>query len=112
RDDDNAQRARADWAGNEGVIENDALHLYSVDNETQAERIGETILRENVGADWICQFSTTVKGLAVEPGDIIDVTHPSQPEWAGKHFRVEDITHDEQDHLVLRCSEYFASAYI
>lgn len=59
-----------------------------------------------------CQLKTNVKGLALEPGDVVDVTHPSQPTWAAKLFRIEELSHYDTDRLVLSLSEYAAQAYI
>jgi hypothetical protein len=111
RDDPNDQAAREARLGNDGVVE-ETLRMLAVSTASQAERLGETMLREDVGTRWICEFKTTVKGLALQPGDVVDVTHPSQPAWAAKLFRVEDTTFDEADRLTIRASEYVGSAYI
>jgi hypothetical protein len=111
RDNDADQRAKVDLIGNDGIVE-ETLKLPAVGEPEQAERLGEQILREEMGRDWICGFSLSVKGVAIEPGDVVDVTHPSRPSWAAKLFRVEEINHDAQDDLVFKCSEYVAGAYI
>lgn len=110
RDDVVDQAARADRAGNEGVVEEN-LKFPAVDNQEQAERLAETILREQVGSRWLCSFKTTVQGLALEPGDVVDVTHSSQPGWAAKLFRIEDLKHGPDDLLEIQTSEYVPSAY-
>lgn len=110
REDEDDQRARAGYGTSEGVVE-ETLQMVAVDRETHAERLAETVLRENVRTGWVVEFKTTVKGLALEPGDIIDVTHPAKPSWAAKLFRIEDLELDEQDRLKLKCSEYLASCY-
>jgi hypothetical protein len=111
REDQVDQRAKADNIGNDGVVE-ETVKFPAVTIPEQAERLTEQILREDLGRDWVCGFSTSVKGLALEPADIIDVTHPSQPGWAAKKFVVEVIEHDDDDDLVLKCTEYVESAYI
>lgn len=110
REDEDDQRTRAGYGTTEGVVE-ETLQMLAVDRETHAERLAETILRENVRTSWVVEFKTTIKGLALEPGDIVDVTHPAKPSWSAKLFRIEDLELDEQDRLKLRCSEYLASCY-
>jgi len=110
REDEDDQRTRAGYGTTDGVVE-ETLQMLAVDRETHAERLAETILRENVRTSWVVEFKTTVKGLALEPGDIIDLTHPAKPSWAAKLFRIEDLELDEQDRLKLKCSEYLASCY-
>ncbi|NDB19139.1 MAG: hypothetical protein EB027_07775 [Actinobacteria bacterium] len=110
REDEDDQRTRAGYGTSDGVVE-ETLQMLAVDRETHAERLAETILRENVRTSWVVEFKTTVKGLALEPGDIIDLTHPAKPSWAAKLFRIEDLELDEQDRLKLKCSEYLASCY-
>ena len=111
RDDIQNQEDRKDWVGNLGIVD-ETLRIQAVDSEGQAERLAETILRENIGSNYLCEFKTTIKGLALEPGDVTDVTHASQPTWAGKLFRIEDISYDPQDYMALKCSEYYGAAYI
>lgn len=104
-------RQSAPRIGNDGVVE-EFLQYNGVDEEGQCERLAETLLAEEVNTRWMVEFKTTIKGLAIEAMDIVDVTHPSQPSWAGKLFRVEEITQDEDDHIVIRALEYFEGAYI
>lgn len=111
RDDVTDQRSRAERVGNNGVVEENLKHP-AVDNQEQAERIAETILREQVNSRWLCGFTTNIQGLALEPGDLVDITHSSQPSWVAKLFRIEDLGYDEQDRLQLKLSEYFEGAYI
>ena len=111
RDDVADQQARANRAGDNGVVE-ETLKVLSIDNQAQAERFGEQILREEAGTRWTCEFKTNIRGLALEPGDVITVTHPSQPPWQQKLFRIEELNYDENDRLALKCSEYFDGAYI
>lgn len=111
REDEDDQLARVGFGNSEGVAE-ETLQMLAVDRETHAARLAETVLRENVRTGWVVELKTTVKGLAIEPGDIVDVTHPAKPNWSSKLFRVEEIELDEQDRLKLRLSEYLASCYI
>ena len=110
RDDVFDQDNRADRAGNRGIMD-ETLHMLAVDSETQAERMAEMMLCENVTTRWAGEFKTNIKGLALEPMDVIDITHPSQPSWNQKLFRIEDITHDENDHLAIKFTEYFDAVY-
>jgi hypothetical protein len=110
RNDQNDQDARA-LAGATGIVQ-ETLRLEAVDRETQAQRYGEMALRENVLTKWTAEFSTTIKSLALEPGDVVDVTHSSQPNWVAKLFRIESVEHDSLDRLHLTLSEYFDGAYI
>jgi hypothetical protein len=111
RDDPDNQDERAPRIGNDGVVD-DTLKYLAVDSESQAERLAETILAEEVNRRWAIELKTNIKGLALEPTDIIDVTHSSQPSWAGKLFRIEEIGQDENDHMIIRALEYFEGAYI
>ncbi len=111
RNDENDQRLCADAAGNLGINDT-TLHMPAVTSQTQAERIGEQILREYVNTEWISELTTNIQGLALEPGDLVTVTHHSQPTWAQKQMRIEELSLDDQDRLTLKVSEYFAGAYI
>jgi cell wall-associated NlpC family hydrolase len=105
------QENQAARVGNFGV-KPETYRMLAVDSQQQAERLAQTILSENVNLKWIGELKTNLQGLALEPGDIIDVTHPSQPAWDQKLVRIEDLTLDEKDHLTLRFSEYFEGAYV
>jgi hypothetical protein len=107
REDTADQFARETRAGNGGVVEEN-LKFPAVDNQSQAERLAEIYLRSQINSRWRCSLKTTVQGLALEVGDVVDITHPSQPTWAAKLFRVEDTKLDEDDRLELQLSEYFA----
>ena len=110
-DDPADARARSDRAGNQGVVDVN-LKLPAVTQAGQAERLAAQFLREQVSSRWTVELTTNVLGLALQPGDVVDVTHSSQPRWAAKLFRVEEMDHDEQDRLVVRGSEYVAAAFI
>ncbi len=105
------QRAREDRMGNLGVVEAN-LKLPAVTIQTQAERLAESALREQVGLRWMVEFTANIKGLALQPQDVIDVTHSSQPAWSAKLFRIDHLSHDENDRLVIQASEYVESAPI
>ncbi len=111
RDDEDDQRRRTTQAGNDGVVE-EILHLQAVDRRSHAERLAELILRENVSSRWVAAWKTTILGLALEPGDIVDVTHPARSTWTAKKMRIEELTHDDQDRIALRLSEYVPHAYL
>jgi hypothetical protein len=111
RENEADQRAKAPSIGNEGVVE-ETVKFSAVTVPEQAERLTEQLLREDQGRDWIIGLTTSVKGLALEPNDIVDVTHPSQPHWVGKPFVIEEITHDADEDLVIKATEYVESAYI
>ena len=111
REDIADQLAREPRAGNGGVVEEN-LKFPAVDNQSQAERLAEIHLRTQVNSRLSCSFKTTVLGLAIEVGDVVDVTHPSQPTWAAKLFRVENFKLDDDGRIELQLSEYFAGAEI
>jgi hypothetical protein len=111
RDDLADQRARSERIGNGGVLD-EQLKMPAVDSQAQAERLGETILREEVGSRWIVKLKTNIKGLPLEPLDLIDVTHPSQPAWSAKVFRIEDLQTDADDYLEITATEYFSAAFV
>jgi hypothetical protein len=110
RDDRADQEDREAQIGNDGVV-SETLQVPAVDGLGQAERLAETMLREDVRSRWVAEWKTTVKGLALEVGDVVDVTHPSQPGWVGKLFRVEELSQDEQDLIMVKGSEYVGQAY-
>lgn len=110
--DDAADQAnRAARIGNDGVVEQ-TLKYPAIDNQQQAQRVGQVLLREASNVVWTGTLKTTVLALALEPGDIIDVTHSSQPAWAAKLFRVDDLQYGDDDRLEVAFSEYFDGAYI
>jgi predicted phage tail protein len=110
-DDQVDQSTRASRMGNDGVVEN-TLKYFAVDNAQLAGMLGTTLLSESVNTKWSITFKTTVLGLAIEPGDIIDVTHSCQLRWNQKLFRVENIASGDDDRLELQCVEFFPGAYV
>lgn len=110
-DDPVDQRARSSRAGNNGVVEEN-LKFPAVVTGSQAERLAVQWVRESVSRRWQVELTTTVKGLALEPGDIIDVTHSSQPSWAAKEFRIDELNHDDDDRLVVTASEHVERAFV
>lgn len=110
-DDPYDQASRAARLGNFGVVEEN-LKFPAVTGQSQAERLANQFLREQVNSRHVCEFTTTTKALALEIGDVVDITHPSQPRWAAKLFRVEEIGHDSEGRMTLKFSEYVDSAYI
>jgi hypothetical protein len=110
-DHEDDQRSRAPRMGNDGVLEEN-YKFPAVTNQPQAERLGQILLEDMVNSRWLVEFTTNIQGLPLEPGDVIDVTHPSQPAWTQKLFRIEDLQLDENDRLKIRASEYCGAAYI
>ncbi len=106
------QRRRADaGAPNQGIAER-SLQFPAVDSRPQATLLGDMLLEESQKVRWVCELTTNLQGLPLEPGDIVTVTHPSRPSWAAKEFRIEQLTSDEQDRLMLKLSEYVEEAYL
>jgi cell wall-associated NlpC family hydrolase len=105
------QAARAPRVGNGGVVEEN-LKFPAVTDRLQAERLGTILLQEDVHRIWTVRFATNIQGLALEPGDLIDVTHSSQPNWLAKVFRVEELSASEDDRMEITASEYFPGAYL
>jgi hypothetical protein len=110
-DDREDQLQRASRAGNNGIVEEN-LKFPAVTAISQAERLAATILGQEVRTRWACSFKTAIQGLALEPGDVVDVTHSSQPSWSAKLFRIEDVSHDQEDRMELKLSEYSEGYYI
>jgi cell wall-associated NlpC family hydrolase len=111
RDDQVDQALRAPRVGNGGAVEQ-VLKYTAIDNQQQSERVADILLSESLNVAWTINFKTTVLGLALEPGDVIDVTHSSQPAWNQKLFRIEDLQYGDDDRLEIQATEYFDGAYI
>lgn len=103
------QEARTE-EGNEGVVEK-SIHFPAVTGWAQAYRLGQQRLAMELGRSWTVEFTTNLLGLALEPGDTIDLTHPAMPTWAGELARVDEIDHDELGRLVVRASQYVELPY-
>jgi hypothetical protein len=58
-----------------------------------------------------CEFITGQMGLAIEPGDLITVTHPSAG-WIDKIMRVIETEEFPNEEVKLSCVEYDASVYV
>jgi hypothetical protein len=109
-DDEANQRERSERLGNNGVVEEN-LKLPAVTTLSQAERLAETYLRNHIGSNWTYRWKTNIQGLALQPGDLVDVTHPSLPSGAA-FLRIESLEHDEHDRLVITANEHVPSAFI
>ena len=107
----NDQDVRSPRAGNNGIVDAN-LKLAAVTNPAQAQRIGLAHLEEEVSARYRASWKTTIKGLALQPGDVVDLTHPSRPSWAAKLMRIEELNHDAEDRLEITAIEYTPGAYI
>jgi len=105
------QRARSPRAGNNGIVDAN-LKLAAVTNPAQAERIGLAFLEEEVNGRFRARWTTTIKGLALQVGDAVDITHPSRPSWAGRVMRIEDLSHDQDDRLEITATDYTPGAYL
>jgi cell wall-associated NlpC family hydrolase len=109
-DDRNDQLARESRIGNDGV-KDENLKLAAVASLGQTERLGDLMLREQINAVRACEFVTNIKGLPLEPGDIIDVTHSADPAWTARKAWIDDIQYDQDDRLKIRCFEYYEPAF-
>jgi len=109
-DDEADQEARGTRAGNDGVVELN-LKLPAVTSREQAERLATIVAVEQVNGRYRGVLTTNIQALAIEPGDIVDITHPSQPGWSAKEFWVNTVSHDEQDRLTLEIAEVVRAAY-
>lgn len=95
--------------GNYGVAEEN-LKYPAVTALGQAERIATAALAEFVGSNWVYRLKTTIKGLALQVGDVVDVTNEAIPGVVDKLMRIEALEYDEQDRLSLTLSEFVAAA--
>ena len=109
-DDLDDQREREPRIGNDGIAE-ETLKLPAVTSQSQTERLGERFLAEQVNAVRACEFVTSIVGLPLEPGDIIDVTHSADPAWTARKAWIDDVQYDQNDRLKLRCFEYNEPAF-
>jgi hypothetical protein len=96
--------------GLEPILEK-ALHFPAVTGWAQAYRLAQQRLALELGRTWTVEFTTNLIGLALEPGDTIDLTHPAMPSWAGELARIDEISHDENDRLVIKASQYVELPY-
>ena len=103
-DDRADQDARVARLGNEGVVETN-LKFLAVTRKWRGERLAKAFLAEFVGGRWGVRLRTSVKGLAIEPGDVVDVTHPAMPGWDAKEFVVENLSYDDDGRISLLLSE-------
>jgi hypothetical protein len=103
------QQQRAPRLGNGGIVEEN-FKYPAVTNQQQAEFLANMLLREGLDSNYLYSWKTSVKALAIQPGDLVDVTHPSIP-GITKYLRVESIDQDENDYLSFTASEYAPAAY-
>jgi hypothetical protein len=108
-DDPGKQDERADRIGNNGIVE-ESLKLPACSDKNQAQRLADQYLAEH-DSNLVYTWKTNIKGLALQPGDLVDVVHDIYPA-TGKLFRIETIDHDELDGMTITASEYIPSAYI
>lgn len=106
-DDEDNQNARSARLGNGGVVDRD-LKLPAVTTLTQAERLGEMYVREQTGGNRVLKWTANIRGLALQPMDVVEVTHPALE--GALDVRIEELEHDENDRLVITAREYVPSA--
>lgn len=94
--------------GNEG-IRSEALKYPAVDSAAQARRLAEEVISTELDIAWSVAFTCAIGGLALEPGDIISITHPAQPRWSAKLFRIDDCPLDENDRIQVKASEFLSA---
>jgi hypothetical protein len=110
-DDELNQSDRAARVGNNGVVDEN-LKLPAVNTASQAQRLAETAAREQVNGNYICRFKTNIQALALQPCDLIDITHSAMPGFSAKVLRVDTLDYDENDRLLITASEHVASAFL
>lgn len=94
--------------GNEG-IRSEALKYPAVDSAAQARRLAEEVISTELDIGWSVGFTCAIGGLALEPGDIISITHPAQPRWSAKLFRIDDLSLDDTDRIQVKASEFLSA---
>ena len=103
------QEARRE-EGLEPILEK-SLHFPAVTGWAQAYRLAQQRLAMELGRTWTVEFTTNLIGLALEPGDTIDLTHPAMPAWDNQLARIDEVSHDENDRLVIKASQYVELPY-
>lgn len=104
-DDPANQSARALRAGNLGVVE-DRMTLPACGTEAHARALGDQALALGLRVRWLCSLKTTLRALPLEPGDVVDVTHPVMPAWQAKKFWVDTTSVSEDGQTELTLAEY------
>ena len=85
------------------------VELDGITDFYQAEDVAEFIVR-NSRASMRAELRTKSKGIMLQPGDVIDITHPT-PGWTNKKFRVRGVKVDQKFEVVLSLGEYQDSVY-
>jgi len=106
-DDEDDQQSRSARLGNNGIVPKD-LKLVAVTSLPQSERLGEMFVREQTGGKRVLKWTANIQGLALQPMDVVDVTHPILE--TPMEVRIDELEHDEQDRLVITAREYVESA--
>jgi hypothetical protein len=107
-DDLTDQESRAARAGNGGIVESE-IELAAVASASQASRLAAIFLGESAVRK-IFKWKTTVQGLALLPGDLVDVTHLALGVTAVL-CRIESLEHATDDIISIVASEYPTSVY-
>ena len=86
------------------------VQLHGVSRKGQASRLAQYYLDNAITNKIIVTFRVSIKNIAFEVGDVIDVTH-SLPGWTQKLFRILEISEQEDEELALVCREYNTDIY-
>lgn len=111
KDDQLDQESRAEKFGGDGILD-ESLKFPAVDNFAQGELLASNYLNDDLNTKELVTLTSNIQGIAIEPGDIVDITHPTRPSWTSKPFRVDSIDYDQEDRMVVRASEYIEPAIL
>jgi len=92
-----------------GIIER-TLTLNGVTRKTQALRLSNQYFYELRVTNLQCKFTSATKCIAVEPGDVIKVTH-TLPDWANKLFTITEVEELEDYSYSITAIEYNPTIY-
>jgi len=92
-----------------GIIER-TLTLNGVTRKTQALRLSNQYFYELRVTNLQCKFTSATKCIAVEPGDVIKVTH-TLPSWTDKLFTITSIEELEDYSYGIAAIEYNPTIY-
>ena len=92
-----------------GIVER-ILSLNGITRKTQALRLSNQYFYELKITNLTCRFTSATKCIAIEPGDIIKVTH-TLPSWTNKLFMVASIEELEDYSYGIAAVEYNPTIY-
>jgi len=112
-DDTANQDDRVGRIGNNGVVE-DNLKFPALADPDQAQRLANQLVAEQVRSNWLYTWKTNIQGLALQPGDLVTVTHDATLFYppAPTLMRIESLDYDEEDILTIVASQYVSDAYL